>query len=115
MKKIASIVLAFGVAAGAAQAQAASARMSDTEYLQAVRCRGLAAAQGIDTAQIDAELKTQKHGRHSYIAERASDTARAARRAAGSGSAAMKAQISAEMQGACQAYFGETQALALRN
>jgi hypothetical protein len=61
MKKIiVAAAVAVSALAGAAQA---SAEISNLEFLQAARCRGLAASEGLgklDTAGIDAFLKTRK-------------------------------------------------------
>jgi len=101
--KIAAIALAAAslVAAGSA---AAAARATDSDYLAASRCKGLASGLGsIDTASLDAFLRTEGVSRNAYISERAAAEMSRARKQAGSPDA--KARLSIELSGRCTAFL----------
>jgi hypothetical protein len=110
-----TILTAAVLIAGATQVQAApSQKLSDTAYLQAVRCRGLAEAQGADTAALTAMLKAQKSGRDSFISERAKTMLKDAKREAGRSGEYQQSKVAAELSGACSAYIAPATALADR-
>lgn len=86
MRVLAGSIIVAALAASVAQA--APARVSDMQYVQAERCRGLIGSKALgetDTAAIDAFLKDQGRGRVSYVLDRGenarSDAEREARRA----------------------------------
>jgi len=88
---IAAVVLA--TAAGTGAAFAADARLSDGQFVQVARCRGLAA--GDDAAKFDALYKAQKRGRADFVIDKAdaarSDGARLVRTDASAAAAALAA------------------------
>jgi hypothetical protein len=104
--KIAAVALvALGLASAAGSALAAQA--SDTDYLRASRCRGIAVGLGVDASALNAFVKAQGQGRAPSIEERADEEfARARREAHGDG----KDRLSAELSSACQSFAAPTKA-----
>lgn len=92
----AAVILA--TAASASTAAFAQARLTDTQFIKAARCAGLA---GEDASRFEALVKANKRGRAEYIADKAmaakNDAQREARQAGEGG----KAQIQAELSGIC--------------
>lgn len=96
-------------AAVATTASAQPTRLTDVEYLQAARCRGLAASEALgamNTAAIDAMLKAQTLGRSGYIVDKADQARAEAQRTANRARAERKSGLLAERDGACKRYFG---------
>ena len=69
---LAVTTLSLSALAGAAFA---ADRLSDTDYVHAARCIGLAEASGVDTSALKSVLKAQSRGRMDFVVDRA-DTAR---------------------------------------
>jgi hypothetical protein len=96
------IITAAVIAATAMSATAAFAadRLSDTQFIKAARCAGLA---GEDSAAFDAVVNANKRGRADFVVDKAmdarDDAARQVRRAREGG----KAAIAAELAGPCAA------------
>jgi hypothetical protein len=110
LMKAAVIAVATAVlSAGAAQA---SERVSDVDYLQANRCRGLAARIDgvVDPAALDAFVKAARGARSAYIVERGDAEFDRARREARSED--RRARLTAELTGPCQAYLGRASNIA---
>ena len=106
--RIAMTVIALTCAV-ATTASARANHLSDVEYLQAARCSGLAASEALgamDTASIDAMLKTESRGRVGYIVDKAGQAKADAKRTANRAKAERKAALLAERAGACARYFG---------
>ncbi|HEY8572642.1 hypothetical protein [Phenylobacterium sp.] len=100
--KTAAILIA-GLSLAVAGAAVASPRVSDLDYLRASRCKGIAETAGVDTAGVDALLKTAKMSRLDVIRQRGeAELARAKREARGS----LKEKVTAELSGGCAAYMG---------
>ncbi len=101
--------LALLLAAGAVSAaDAQPTTLNDVEYLQAARCRGLAASENlgaIDTTKIDALMKAEAHGRTSYIIDKADKTEDDVRRMANRAKAERKAGLMAEREGTCERFY----------
>lgn len=97
-----SVALGLVAAGGASAAE----RMSDTAYLSAMRCRGLAEARQLDVSAIDSVLKGQKNGRATYIGDRGKQMRREAVQDGRSTDLTRKARIDAELNGACGGFFG---------
>jgi hypothetical protein len=115
MTTFAKITIAASLlAAAASPALASSQRLTDTAYLQAVRCRALAEAQGQDVAAVSAVLKAQKGGRAPYIGDRARSMSRDAEREVARAGDYGKGQIAAELSGVCAAYLSPSSELASR-
>ncbi|MDO9337364.1 MAG: hypothetical protein EON95_08255 [Caulobacteraceae bacterium] len=89
--------------ASAVSAQPAG-RLSDSQFIKAARCKGLAKADGVDTKAIDLVLKTNKRGRADWIVDKAMDAQDSAVSEARRADATRKAELAAEWNGACQAY-----------
>ena len=100
-----AIITALGVATAA---EAAPARLSDTAYMQASRCAGLASSGklGGDAAALKTMLKGQSLGREAYVLEKADDMQRAAKREADRADDVMKARLSSELNGVCATLKG---------
>lgn len=105
MYKVFGIAVAF---AALATASAASARMTDREFLQANRCRGLAGSTqlgAVDTTVIDGKIREESHARDLYIMERAEAVRQDAERDARHASDTLKARLIAERNGVCASYL----------
>jgi hypothetical protein len=99
--KFATILVA-GLSLAVAGTAVASPRVSDLEYLRASRCKGIAETLGVDTAGVDALLKSAKMSRQPVIHERAEAEMSRAKREARS----QKDKVTAELSGGCAAYMG---------
>jgi hypothetical protein len=74
-----TLLIAAAVAtalAGTAQAQ--SARISDTDYINLARCAGLAEGVGVDASEMEQVLRDQRRGRADHIRERATSARQSA-------------------------------------
>jgi hypothetical protein len=100
--KAAAIVLAVLSMAGA-DAAMASDHMTDMDYLKANRCRGLAVGLNMNTAALDATLKTESRSRSEPILLRGEDELARAKRDAGRDG--MHEKVNAEVSGPCQVYL----------
>ena len=90
------------VVAGSATA---SDRLSDTDYLKANRCRGLAAGTGgVDTTSLDALLKTEGRTRDDTIYTMGQQQMERGKRAASQTDG--KDRVAAELNGYCTAFVG---------
>jgi len=89
-------------------AGAASAAVTDVDYLKANRCKGLATGiEGVvDPAALNSFIKAERGARASYIVNRGEEEFNKARREAKS--ADRKDRLTAELTNACQAYLGPT-------
>ena len=105
MKLIAITLTAAGVLAAAGSAAAA---VSEVDYLRANRCRGLAAAgvAAVDTAAMDAFLKTEGRSRTTFVMDRGKAEFDRAKREGKTDNAERKARLTAELNGPCQVYKG---------
>jgi hypothetical protein len=103
MRIITAAVIAATAVSGltATAAFAAEGRLSDSQFIKAARCAGLAAE--ADAAKFNALVKANKRGRADFVVDKAmtakADAARAARSAREGG----KAEIAAELAGPCAA------------
>jgi hypothetical protein len=107
MKKI-IIATIVAVSALTGVAQAATGAVSDFDFLQAARCRGLAASEGLgklDTAGIDAFLKVQSNNRESNVLNSARSKISGAQKDGDKASGAKKDKLLAERSGACSTYI----------
>lgn len=105
MKLIAIVVTSAGLLAAAGSAAAA---VSDVEFLKANRCRGLADSglTSVDTAAMDAFVKSEQRSRTTFVADRGKAEYDRAKREAKTDNAERKARLTAELNGPCQAYKG---------
>ena len=107
MRITAAFIAAAVAASAAVPAFAQSDRLSDVEYLQAARCRGLVASEALgamDTASIDAFFAAQSKGRSTYIADKADQITADVKRAAKRAGTERKATLTAERAGVCARY-----------
>ena len=106
MKKIA-VAAAVAVSALSFAAQA-SAAVSNFELLQAARCRGLAGSETLgklDTAKIDALIKTESSARELAVRTSIVNKMVAAQKEADGADGAKKEQLLAERSGACTGWL----------
>src|SRR4051812_6290521 len=106
MKKviIAAAIVAVSALAGAAQAAGAT----NYEFLQAARCRGLAASEGLgklDTAGIDIFLRDQGASRELPVRVSAKNKIAAAQKEGDKADGAKKEKLLAERTSACSAWL----------
>jgi hypothetical protein len=103
MRTLAAALIVTALGAVAANAQ--PGRLSDTAYLEAARCVGLASSKTMNVADakaMDAWLKEQSAGRIGYVLDKADQMKMDARRQAdGAKDPLVKAKLDQELQGAC--------------
>jgi len=107
MKTAATLFAALGLAVALSGPGAASAagRLTDVDYLEANRCRGLAQGMGVtDTSGIDALIKTEGRTRMDVIYERGHEEQARGKRDASRTDG--KERFAAELNGACSAFLG---------
>ena len=104
MKFAATMLVLVGLASASAASASASAIKTDTDFLRASRCKGLAAGMGVDTASLDSLLKTEARWRQDAVVKMAQDEQDKARRQARD--ANLKDKLTAELSGPCTAYLG---------
>lgn len=113
--KFAAIMLAAAslAAAGSAVASAsASPIRSDTDFLRASRCKGIAAGLGVHAAALDALLKSESRARQEVVLDMGKqETDRAQRQARDLN---RRDQLSAELAGPCTAYMAGPKDMAAR-
>ncbi|GGL26490.1 MULTISPECIES: hypothetical protein [Caulobacter] len=106
MKKV---IIAAAVALSALAGAAQAAEVSNTQFLQAARCRGLAASEGLgklDTAGIDAFLKQETGARELPVRVSANNKISGAQKEGDKADGAKKEKLLAERSGACSAWLG---------
>lgn len=111
MKKV--IFTAAIVAATFAGAAQAGAAISNFEFQQAARCRGLAASENLgklDTAAIDAFLKKESDSRESSVLVSARNKIANAQKEGDKAEGGKKEKLIAERSSTCSAYLGATTA-----
>jgi hypothetical protein len=97
------IILLSALSLVVAGSAAASDHLSDADYLKANRCRGLAAGtSGVDTASLDALLKTEGRSRLPTIYTMGEQEMERGRRAASQTDS--KERVAAELNGYCTAF-----------
>ena len=104
-KIIVATVVALSALAGAAQA---GTGVSNYDFLQAARCRGLAASEGlgkVDTANVDAFLKQETGSRELPIRVSANNKIVAAQKEGDKADGAKKEKLLAERSGVCSAWL----------
>ncbi|MBO9545417.1 hypothetical protein [Caulobacter sp.] len=109
MRKLIAIVLTGAALSAAAAPAFAADRWSDAEYLKANRCLGLAQSAdlgAVDATALTAQIKDQGRGRDISMRDRGDSTRDDARRAGKTRNDAVKAKLTAELGGSCQAYLG---------
>lgn len=108
MRITALIVTLAAAAATTATAQPGN-RLSDVDFMQAARCRGLAGSEALgamDTKAIDAMLKEQSHGRAAFITGKADELRDNAVRSAKRADGYTKEKLVAERDGVCKRFLG---------
>lgn len=102
MRHVIAIAAAF---ATVATGTAASARMSDAQFLAANRCRALVAAptlgQPADVQAVDRKLRDESRGRDPIIEDRAEQMRDQAQREAAHPNDTARARLQAERDGLC--------------
>ncbi len=95
---------ALSVAVLGATASSEPARLSDTAYMQAARCVGLASSHNLgggDAAAMDKWLRKQSSGRDPYVQDRADELQASAKREGDRADSFSKPRLQAELSGAC--------------
>lgn len=103
-KMIITAVVAVSAMAGVAQA----AEISDLQFLQAARCRGLAASEGLgklDTASIDSFLKSEIGNREAGVRVSASNKISGAQKEGDKAQGAKKDKLLAERSSVCSTFL----------
>lgn len=103
MKALIIAAVAFGALAGTAQAG-----VSNLNYLEAARCRGLAASENLgklDTAALDAFLRDEGASRDLAVRTSAIKKIEAARKEADAAEGDQKAKLLAHRESACAGYL----------
>ena len=106
MRILTGMIILFAAGATAAAAQP---KASDSQYLQASRCAGLASSSnigGTDAASYNTWLKSNGEGRSTFVTERAEQMRTTARSQANRASGLEKQQLSSELSGACASIKG---------
>lgn len=98
--------------AATAFAGAASAAVSDSDYIRASRCKGIAQGLGADVTDLAGFVRAEGRTRLPAVSEQAAQAEMKARRAAAK--ADSKAKFEIELSGACAAYAGAPKAVAAR-
>ncbi len=107
MRILTGIVITAALASTAAWAQ--PGRLSDTAYMEAARCAGLANSAKLgstDAPSFVAILKSQSQGRDNYILDKADEMQNSAKKEANHADDFAKARLSAELTGACASLKG---------
>ncbi|MET3667602.1 hypothetical protein [Caulobacter sp. 1776] len=102
-------LLIIATAAVASFAGIAHAGASDLQYLEAARCRGLAASENLgklDTAAVDNFLRTESDTRSPEIKTSAMKKMSSAEKDAAGAAGEKKAKLLAERESSCGAYLG---------
>lgn len=103
----AGLVLTAGLLAAVSPASAAgNSYMSDSQYLAAARCAGIAQGLGADASAYDKVLDDQSGGRETFVTARAGSSREDAAREARHAGPDTKAHLSAELGGVCHAISG---------
>jgi hypothetical protein len=100
-----SVIAAISVFAALAAGTAASARMTDAQFLEANRCRALIASQDLgaqDTQAADRKLHEEAAGRDPAVSDMAESARERAQREARRPNDVVKARLLAERDGACR-------------
>lgn len=98
--------------AAASVATAAAAAASDSDFIRASRCKGIAAGLGVEAADLAGFVRVEGRTRLPVVAEQAAAAETKARRAAAK--AESKDRYQAELSGACAAYAAAPKPLAAR-
>jgi hypothetical protein len=96
--------LVMMAALGATAASAQPGRLSDTGFMQAARCAGLASSPTLSSpaaASLAELVKAQKSGRDPYVLDKADEMRRKAKREADKADPYTKSKFEAELQGMC--------------
>lgn len=103
-----SIIIAAAAASALSGAAQAASTVTDIQFLQAARCRGLAASEGLgrlDTAAIDQLLRTEGQARELAVRASATNRINAARTQGDKAQGAKKEKLLAERQGDCASWL----------
>ncbi|WP_091740564.1 hypothetical protein [Phenylobacterium immobile] len=90
----------------------ASAAVSDSDYIRASRCKGIAAGLGVDAAELTGFVRAEGRTRLPVISEQAAAAEMKGRKSAAK--AESKAKFETELSGVCAAYAGAPKAVAQR-
>ncbi len=97
------------VAAASLAGVAHAGSVTNLQFLSAARCRGLASSENLgklDTASLDAFLRTEGSARDLAVRTSAKNKIEAARKEADAADGEKRAKLLAERDGSCGAYMG---------
>jgi hypothetical protein len=100
----AGLMAVAGVAAAVSPAQAQPANLSDSDYLQAAHCIGVAEGLGADGKPLSKWMDSESFNHPSYIVDQANQSRDSAARSARSANPDVKARLEAQQTGVCRAY-----------
>lgn len=104
MRSLSLVIAAAATLASAGLAFAASDRVTDSQYIAAARCTGLAEGAGQASGPFEAFLKAQARGRSGAVADRADSVRDKARHSARIANQSQRTTFAQELSGACAAY-----------
>ncbi|MBX3480270.1 MAG: hypothetical protein KF842_07710 [Caulobacter sp.] len=107
MKTLMITALVLTAATSTAVAAQPAARLTDSQFVKAARCKGLAKSEALgamDTTGVDAVIKANKRGRSTHILDKAYNAQDEAQSEADRADDAAKADLIAERTGACEAF-----------
>ncbi|ENZ81571.1 hypothetical protein [Caulobacter vibrioides] len=111
MRKLIAVLAVAGVSLAAAPVFAGEPAWSDSEFLSANRCLGLAQSKDlgvVDATALIAKIKQEGRGRIGYVRDRADEMRSAALRDGRTRSETVRAKLTAERDGVCKVYLGAT-------
>jgi len=103
-----TIIIAAVIASALTGVAQAAPKVSDKEFLQAARCRGLAASEGlgpVDTAAVDLLLRTEGYPRALSLKLSANTKMKAAQAQGDKAEGAKKEKLLAERQDTCTSWL----------
>jgi len=109
MRTLTGLLILAAAATVGATAASAQPKVSDSQYLQASRCAGLAASAnfgGGDATGLNGWLKSNAEGRPTFVTDRADQMRKNAQVQANRAKGLEKQQLSSELDGACATFRG---------
>jgi carbamoylphosphate synthase small subunit len=110
--RIAAPAILLAAIAAAGFATAASAAVSDSDFIRASRCKGIAEGLGVDAADLTSFVRAEGRTRLPIITDQAAAAEKKARRDVAKAEA--KSRFETELSGVCAAYAGAPKAVAAR-
>jgi len=109
MRTLTGLLILAAAATVGATAASAQPKVSDSQYMQASRCAGLASSANLgggDAAGLNGWLKANAEGRPTFVTERADQMRKSAQVQANRAKGLEKQQLSSELGGSCASFKG---------